>query len=286
MQKILLLIICTLSLHAIAQQHINPEIDLYAGNRFYHISSSSNKNLLLFLHGGIGNHYFTQSYDQITLNYLIEENDSFLHHATDNNFDLILPISDANLNWLDKPQESFAILKDYINSLSQEYQEIYISGFSDGGTGSYKIFYDHPDYFDGLVVFNGYPQHSNFYKHVEHSAVNHKKVILLSTYEDEIIPYEFLLTEYCAQKRKNANTYFYLAHGGHSFQSYQEKDFHELFLILTSETSNSKTEPIQGYVKNDQLITLYPFRKKIVRKYNFGKATYEDNIVQIKKYQR
>ncbi len=284
MRKFLLLISCTISLHAIAQQHSDTLLDVYENNRFYCIADRSNDKLIVFLHGGVNNPNFKQSHDQITLNYLIEDNDSFLKQAAENNFDLILPITNDSLNWLDQPREAFHVLKDYIESIPKQYQAVYISGFSDGGTGSFKIFYKNPDYFDGLIVFNGYPQHANFYKTADYSSIKNKKVIFFSTFNDKTIPYEFLLTEYCAQKKENADTYFYLANGSHSFRSFREKDFHELFLILTDKVSKNKTEPIQGFVKNDQLIAIYPFRKKIVRKYNFGKETYEDNATQLKRY--
>src|SRR5690606_15434799 len=144
------------------------------------------------------------------------------------NFDLIIPITNDSLNWLNHPQESFIILKEYIKSLGKKYDEIYISGFSDGGTGSYKIFYKNPEHFDGLIIFNGYPQHSNHFKNVNYTSIENKKVIFMSTLKDKIIPYEFLLSEYCAQKKENADTYFYLAKGGHSFRNYGEQDLKEL----------------------------------------------------------
>jgi len=187
------------------------------------------------------------------------------------------------LNWLDEPQKVFSFLKDYIKSTSKNYNEIFISGFSDGGTGSYKIFYGNPDYFNGLIVFNGYPQHSNYNKKVVYSTIANKKILFFSTYKDNTIPYEFLLTEYCKQKQVNANTYFYLAKGKHNFHSYNEKDIEEVFKILTGKINNKETIPIQGYLSNDQVITLYPFRKKIVKKYHFGKDIYEANRLQYRK---
>src|SRR5690606_23644255 len=103
------------------------------------------------------------------------------------------------------------------------------------GTGSFKIFYNNPEYFNGLVVFNGYPQHANFYKNADYSSVNHQKVVFFGTFKDKRIPYEFMLTEYCKQKSENADTYFYLANGNHSFNSYKKQDLNELFGILNGQ---------------------------------------------------
>lgn len=286
LQTVLFLSTFLTSLYASAQQHSEPILDIYENNYFYNLSQQYNDKLIVFLHGGVNNPYFQQPSDQIALNYIIENNTIFLNHASEHGFDLIIPIAHTSLNWLSHPNEAFSVLKDYIESIPKRYREVYISGFSDGGTGGFKIFYGHPDYFNGLIVFNGYPQHSNFYQNIDHSSVRNQKVIFFSTLQDKTIPYEFLLTEYCAQKKENADTYFYLASGNHSFESYGEQDLRELFIILSNKVRNNKTDPIHGFIKNDQLITLYPFRKQIVRKYNFGRDIYKDNIQQLKKYRK
>ena len=276
-------ICCLFALNVIAQKKTEPVLKTIDGKNFYLISSSVNKKALVFLHGGIKNPYFDQAAEHITVNYLLENNQSFLSQASLNGFNVILPITNKGLNWLDDPKRAFLELKKMIELSTEKYEEIYISGFSDGGTGSFKIFYENPDYFDGLIVFNGYPQHGNFYKTVDYKAIGNKKIIFSSTDKDEVIPYEFLITEYCSQKKTNPNTFFYLSSGGHSFTNYTENDIKEVFDILIGKNINKKTEPIQGFVKNDKLVVLYPFRKKIVKKYNFGKDTYEANLVQHKK---
>ncbi|MAN04638.1 MAG: hypothetical protein CMI36_14330 [Owenweeksia sp.] len=267
-----------------AAQPTDSTLTTFRNNSFHILSKSSNHQLIVFLHGGIHNPYFKQAPSQISLPYLVENNSSFLEQALENGFDLILPISNDSLNWLEDPEGTFTFLQALMASRSKTYQEIYIGGFSDGGTGSFKIFYSHPEFFQGLVVFNAYPQHANFSAKLDYSSVTDKRILFFSTCKDQVIPYEFLLTEYCQQKETNANTYFYLAHGDHSFANYNTKDLNEVFTILTGEAVNTQMEPIQGYVKNDQLIRLYPFRKKIVRKYSFGKDIYDANVAQHKTY--
>lgn len=256
------------------------------GYHFFHISDTANHKAIVFLHGGVRNPIFTEQYEQITINYLLEDNTPVLDRITDNHnhFDLILPITKDSLNWLDYPDKSFLIIKAYLDSLSKTYNEIYISGFSDGGTGSYKMFYNHSSYFDGLLVFNGYPQHSNFYKTVDYSLVTDKKVIFVSTFKDKVIPYEFLMVEYCKQKMHNPNTYFMVCRGDHSFRSYLEFDFQDFLFILNDNITNSKVEPIQGYVRNDSVKWVYPFRKKILKRYSFGHDTYTANKRQLRLY--
>jgi predicted esterase len=268
------------SIGSFSQKPAKAILDSVDGNSYYSLSDASNKRLLVFLHGGVNNPYFNQAPDKITVNYLLEGNLSFINQAQLRGFDMVLPITNSAFNWLEKPQESFVILESIIENSGVEYDEIYISGFSDGGTGSYKIFYLHPNFFNGLVMFNGYPQHANFYQSVNYESVKHRKVLFFGTYDDKIIPYEFLLTEYCGQKKTNPNTFIYLTNGAHGFANYGENDLTEVFKILTGENENTKKETLQGFIENDQLIEFYPFRKKVLRKYNFGKSTYLENIKQ------
>ncbi|MES2618224.1 MAG: hypothetical protein V4613_10115 [Bacteroidota bacterium] len=278
----LFILLCTIAKNILAQGFSDSILTGFKGQHFYYLSNPSNNKLIIFLHGGVNNPYFKQPHTQITLTYLIENNAEFLQQSTNNSFDIVAPITTDSLNWLTKPQESFVKMREFIDSTLKKYNEVYISGFSDGGTGAYKIFYKNHDYFSGLIVFNGYPQHENFYKSVNYSAITNKRIIFCSTFKDNTIPYEFLLNEYCSQKKTNANTYFYLTTGNHSFINFQKNDLKEVFGILKGEINNTRTEPIQGYVKNDALITAYPFRKKITRKFNFGMATYEANRMQMK----
>ena len=268
-------------LHVGAQSEVNTILDNVNGNYFYKVSDSSTKKLIVFLHGGVKNPEFSNPNKTVSLNYIIEGNSSFLTGAIENNFDLLLPITNKGFNWLDEPEGAFAILKNYFESGSKEYDEIYIGGFSDGGTGSYKMFYNEPEYFDGLLVFNGYPQHKNHYKKVDYLTVTDKKIIFVATFKDKTIPYEFLLTEYTKQKVENPNTYIYIVEGTHSFKSYHSNDFNQLFSILNNNINNELTEPTQGFIRNDTLISVYPFRKKIVKKFNFGRDVYEENVKQL-----
>lgn len=261
------------------------ELENFKGNKFYKFIDSNNNKLIFFLHGGLKNPIFKNK-EEPTLDYLIEENNTFTELASQNNFDLIIPITNEKFNWIDSTEKSFEILKNYIQSFPKKYKEIYISGFSDGGTGSYKTFYNNSDFFDGLIVFSGYPQLGNFNKNVNYSKITDKKILFLGTFDDKTIPYEFLLTEYSKQKKTNANTYFYLVKGNHSFFNYKKQDLKEVFEILTNKTSNNKTEPIHGFVKNDKLIEFYPYRKKITRKYNYGIDAYKENKRQRKLYQQ
>lgn len=277
MKQILIFLILQLSCQ-ISLSQVDTLKVIYNNSNYFNISDSSNKKLLIFLHGGIKNPYFKEN-KNISLEYLLEDNVEFIKKVAENKFDIIIPITNDSLDWLDNFQFCFEELKNYINSTNKNYEEIWISGFSDGGTGSFKIFYNNPKYFKGLIVFNGYPYHKNFAKSIDYSKITNKKIVLFSTKKDKRIPYEFLLTEYSKQKEYNPNTFFYVRDGTHSFKSYTEKDFELLFEILL-DVNNKENKPLQGLIINDKLIEFYSFRKSIVRKYGFGKEYYKENKKQ------
>lgn len=109
-------------------------------------------------------------------------------------------------------------------------------------------------------------------------------MIYFSTFNDKVIPYEFLLTEYCKQKKYNANTYLYIKKGGHTFVDYDSNAVNTCFNILISKIENSKRDSIHGLILDDKLIEFYVFRKMVVKKFNYGREYYDENLEQEKIY--
>lgn len=276
---LLTLICCVKTTHA----QLGVVLVSFNGNYFYHQKGDENSKLIIFLHGGVSNPSFSDSAQIPDLAYLMEDNTAFLETARLNEFDVLIPIKNKQFNWLSEPDYCFQVLTAYLASIDA-YKTRIISGFSDGGTGSYKLFYQNNAYFDGLAVFNGYPQHNNAYKQVNYKAIVDKPVLFFSTFDDQTIPYEFLLTEYCKQKQSNANTYLYVKAGEHTFKEYGLNEMRLLFNVLTSKISNTKKDPVHALIKNDQVIQFYPYRKKIYKKYGYGKDYYQENKMQQKLY--
>lgn len=255
----------------------------FHGHTYFHTHNEGNTKLMLFLHGGIENPFFKENVGQIELNYLLEENQEFLQQASANQYDVLIPVTSDSLDWLNNPDYCFEEFKGLVDSLGT-YSERVISGFSDGGTGSFKIFYLHPSYFTSLVVFNGYPYHKNFALKADYKQVINQKVIFFGTKSDKMLPYEFMLATYCQQKEINPNTYFYLTDGKHQFNTYHQPDFVLLFELLSNQSVNKEKVPIHGFVKNDQLLEFYKYRKFVLRKYGFGEEYFKENRKQAKKY--
>lgn len=214
--KNIFLILSILIVNTSFSQTIDTTLIKFSGNELFHIKSDTNSKVLIFLHGGVKNPLFDDTSRMFELYFLLEGNNYLIPLVLNNGYDLIIPVTNDSMNWLTNHKYCYETLINYILS-SKTYDNKFISGFSDGGTGSFKIFYDYPSSFDGLVVFNGYPQHENFYQKVNYERISSKRIAFFSTYKDKRIPYEFLLTEYCKQKKTNANTFFYVKNGGHSF---------------------------------------------------------------------
>lgn len=254
------------------------------GNYFYQITNPNNSKLLIFLHGGVNNPEFRDPKDH-SLNFLFEKNMHFVKSAIQNGFDLLVPIKNDSMNWLENPNTCQKTLQQALKK-DKAYSSYYLSGFSDGGTGAYKIFYLTSHEYDGLLLFNGYPQHNNTYKSVDYKIIKNKPVVFLSTKKDAVIPYEFLLTEYHEQKISNPNTFFLLKDGNHSFKYYNKDDFQKCFDVFNAKNSCENREPLHGFIVNDTLQEFYPFRKRICRKYGYGKEYYFLNKAQEKELRK
>lgn len=279
MKPLFLVFITLLSLVKLnAQSFLSPLVQ-FQNHSFYSISNESSNKLLIFLHGGVNNPAFAKDQPTPDLDFLLENNESFVDSASHHGFDLLIPIKDDNLNWLSNYGYCHRVFAAFLDS-AKTYSAVYLSGFSDGGTGSYRIFYDNPSSYEGLIVFNGYPQHQNHNMKVDYTRIKMKKVLFISTFDDDVIPYEFLLSEYAKQKASNPDTYLYITKGRHSFAAYNGSNFNEIFDMLNQTSDNSQTEPLHGYVRQDSLIEFYPFRKKINRKYGYGKNTMQLNNQQ------
>lgn len=252
----------------------------FQNHKFYFVEAKGDSNLIIFLHGGVNNPEFNKLVETPSLDFLLEENMFFIQSCIINGYNILIPVKDDSLNWLTNHNYCIEIFDSLLVQKKISKSTLLISGFSDGGTASYKIFYDNSSKFDGLIMFNGYPQHSNFNQKIIYNEVTNKKIIFASTKEDKVIPYEFLLAEYANQKIFNPCTYLYLTEGKHSFNMYLKSDFNTLFDIINEQNVNTKTEPIHGFTKNDILTEFYPFRKRILRKYNFGKELYKSNRLQ------
>ncbi len=249
---------------------------------YYFSPSTMPKNgLLIFLHGAVSQYKNSKENKPVNIETLLENNENFITSFNQAGYDLILPISYNEFNWLAGPGMQYIDTLIKINNIN--HSKIYLTGFSDGGTGAYQIFYSNPDRYEGVIIFNGYPQYNNFYKKVDYQKAVGKKVIFCSQRSDKVIPYEFLITEYRRQKMLNRETYFLLLDGHHKFNEYSKNNFEYCITLL--DTITQQTMPSEGkiwiYAPLDALqidsnvISFYPFRKTTVKKYGMNSLEYK-----------
>jgi len=263
---------------------IDTSVITFKQHRFYKISNASDTKLLIFLHGGVSHPNFSNPSSQVDMDFLLESNTIFIQSFLNDGYSVLLPIKDDSLNWLENHNYSFSILDTMTKLYFKTYKETYLSGFSDGGTGAYKIFYSHYASYNGLIMFNAYPQHKNFNKSVHYDSVRNKKIIFMSTNNDKVIPYEFALTEYANQKIYNSNTFIYVSIGEHWFKRYDSSDFKIVLDVLSGQNTCNSKLAIHGYIYQDSLKEFYEYRKRIYKKYRYAEGIYKVNMYQSRQY--
>jgi len=249
---------------------------------FYHYikTDSVQKGLIIFLHGSVRAFKGQNKSEPISIDILTEGNKDLIPTLKARAYDIIIPIAYNDYNWLEPKG------KLWIDTLSQQYaghyNSIFISGFSDGGTGAYRYFYQNPQRYNGVLIFNGYPQLNMFSQSVDYRSCNNKHIVFVSQAADKVVPYEFLLTEYRRQKMVNEHTYFILKQGKHQFARYTKSDFEQLIDLLEYQTALRMAEPdsiwiypvLDALMLDNKVTELYTFRSKIGKRYGMNPTEY------------
>ncbi|MES2589012.1 MAG: hypothetical protein V4622_08530 [Bacteroidota bacterium] len=251
---------------------------------FHHVRAKANESLVIHLHGSVSEFKKLTENKIFDLDTLLENNNDFIHEFTKAGFDVLVPQAFQEYNWLEEKGKVF--IDKLIEKYGKLYSSLYISGFSDGGTGAYRIFYQNPEKFSGLIAFNAYPQMNYFNKTVDYKKVTNKKVIYFSQKNDHLIPYEFLLMEYRRQKLVNNETYFYLKEGKHEFIKYSKKDFEDCTKQLLQENLGKENKndfvwiyaPIDALILDHEILELYTFRKAIGKKFGIDIKEYMSQV--------
>jgi predicted peptidase len=134
----------------------------------HHVLRPQNDNLVIFLHGSVSQFKKKKNSDVVPLENLIEQNSTFISTFTDFGLNIVFPIAFNQHNWLEESGDEY--LDKVIEKYAKKHKNIYICGFSDGGTGAYRYFHKFHDKLSGLVMFNGFPQYEN-----QHLQTDYKK---------------------------------------------------------------------------------------------------------------
>ena len=289
MLRFIMLIITLLPMAAFATDSLR--VQKMSLTYHYLPAKKQSDKLLIYLHGSVSQYKDLKAPRSVSLDELTEGNSSFVSTVQEKGYDVVMPIAFNEFNWLDS--NGYVYIDALLDELTSNYSKVIISGFSDGGTGAYRMFYDHPERFDGLIVYNGYPQHEYFSEKVDYSSVTSKPVIFSSTKEDKTIPYEFLLVEYRRQRMVNTNCHFSLLDGGHDFSAYSKHDILKDLVLLEQPLgkaphSDSLTvyAAFDGIISNDRLLEVFPFRKSVGKQFGMTEIAYQREDFDYKYYDK
>jgi hypothetical protein len=265
-------------------------VNLEKTKLYYHYTRTAKpKGLVIFLHSSVKAYQGMIKSRPIGMDTLLEHNRSFIQSFTASGYDIVMPVCFNEYNWLEPSGAHF--VDTLTKMFATGYSSIIISGFSDGGTGAYRIFYKNASGYSALLVFNGYPQLGNFYKTVDYKCVSSQKVIFVSQRSDKVVPYEFLLTEYRRQKLVRNASYFMLTEGKHEFRTYTAETFEKCAVMLELQTGKYENTPdstwfypaVDGLVINNEIIELYKFRSSIARKYGMNRSECHESTLTHRK---
>lgn len=237
---------------------------------YYKVPSTSldQKGVVVYMHGGVSQFKGLKKSTGIPIEALLEGNLDFVPTMNQAGYDVVLPIAFNEYNWLTENGADF--IKAIVHPYRNADKSVFVAGFSDGGTGAYRMFYQNPAAFDGLLVFNGFPQLDNFQRKVDYTTVTNRPVVFAATFGDKTIPYEFLMVEYRRQQMLNEHTFLWLREGKHAFGAYEGKDFEKCLELLQMKTKKVKAEetdliwvypPVDALVIDGEVEAFYPFRK-------------------------
>lgn len=251
---------------------------------YYHYmpSKKPNRGLVVFLHGSVSAYKNKAVSEAVGVAELLEGNVDFLPTLEEQGYDVVLPIAHNEYNWLEL--KGNVLIDSVIGRYAQQYEHVYISGFSDGGTGAYRQYYGNRYGYSGLIVFNGYPQLGNFHTKVRYERHKGKSVVFVSQANDKVVPYEFLLTEYRRQKVTNAATYMLITEGKHEFVSYKKRDIERIIGLVKEGAPKDMLDgeedsvwvyaPVDGYMRHDSVLEVYSYRARVCKGYGMKAEEY------------
>ena len=136
--------------------------DTASTSYFVHLPKSytpSKKYAVLFyLHGAVRGNELSAFETKLNLMY---DNSRYTKRADANNVILVFPKGDKDFNWMLKDEGFFMvpdIVKQLKSALNIDDNKVFVSGHSNGATGSFSYLMKQPTAFAGFYGFNTYPK--------------------------------------------------------------------------------------------------------------------------------
>lgn len=198
--------------------------------------------LVVSLHGLVGVDYFRpEPLEDAKNNWCLEE-------ARKRNWLLLIPYSNNDCMWWD--ESGMENLRRQILSIKSKYNiadnQIYVTGFSDGASGSFHLAMKMPDIFAGFYPLNGMLNVGSFVSNTPIAIKNlqNRFTYVINTDKDRLYPASETRKLIELAIENNANIFYKEYFGiGHDF-AYAEKEIPHIFQSM----ANTRRNPFQSVI--------------------------------------
>ena len=196
------------------------------------------KPLLVFLHGAVATPQVNANPEgyarKSPLVAIAESTDCFM----------LFPFGQKGAAWFDHVGQQMVL--DEITAVQHQYpidpNRIFLSGFSDGGSGVYYFAMTHPDLFAGFIAMNGSLKVASMLGEEElfPSNMNQKPLYILNTTGDSLYPLEQITPSIDFLQKENPNITFKTPIGDH-FLSYLPQEQAGIVTFINSHSRQPLT---------------------------------------------
>ncbi len=192
--------------------------------------------LIIYLHGGVS----TKVFHETPIEYA--EQNYFTEYAKENNWIIVFPMGNNDTAWWQLT--GITNIRAQIRKLKSEYNiddnRIYISGFSDGGSGSFYLALNAPDDFAAFYPLNGMISVGSIVTQIPVFLPNFRNrfVYAINTDEDGLYPAKKMRDIIKLSLDADANMFYKEYWGiGHTFE-YADKELPILFDNMKAKIRN------------------------------------------------
>jgi poly(3-hydroxybutyrate) depolymerase len=172
--------------------------------------------LLVYLHGGVSRGELVSNAEEF-----IKEL-PFTELSEQHGYILLIPLGQSGATWWDSVGIDNVLQQ--IRNTKQEFNidddRVFLTGFSDGGSGSFLIGMYYPSYFAGFLPLNGHPGVGSEVSGIQTYFVNlcNRPVYVINTTDDKLYPASEIMPMMELAHRARANVMYRMYTGiGHSF---------------------------------------------------------------------
>ena len=178
--------------------------------------------LIVYLHGGVSRKDISED----DVKYF--EDSPFVKMAEEQGYILLFPTGQYGATWWDSV--GIANILQQIRVTKREYNiddnRVFMTGFSDGGSGSFLFAMSYPSYFAGFMSLNGHPGVGSEVGKIQTYFVNlfNRPVYVINTDEDELYPADEIRDMLELAHEAGADIFYRIYTGiGHEFDYAEEE---------------------------------------------------------------